>query len=316
MRAIAMERFGGTEQLKPTDLPRPRPERGEILLRIVAAGVNPVDCKIRAGELQDVFPNAFPTILGFDAAGVVEELGEDTSRFRKGDRVWTYARKPKVQWGCYAEYVSVPEEQVALMPSKLLFEEAAAVPVVGLTAFQCLLGGPPIGKDSTVLVHAGAGGVGHLAIQLAKNAGAKVLGTAGSANQEFIMSLGAYAGIDYTQEDFTEAVQRHFKDGVDFVLDTIGGEVQTRSLSVLKPGGRLVSIAQPPDEAAAVKLGVTVGFVATQPDGEQLAQLARMIDKGGIRGAHVQKIFPLAEAAQAHQTVEAGHVRGKLVLNL
>ena len=312
MRAIAIEEFGGTDKLTRTDLPRPRPAKGEVLVRIVSAGVNPVDCLIRSGQLKDLFPHAFPLIPGWDVAGVVEELAEGVSRFRKGDRVWAYARKPVVQWGCYAEYVSLPENILALMPTKLLFEEAAGVPLAALTAFQCLVHAAPI-SGSTVLIQAGAGGVGHFAVQLAHNLGARIFATVGTRNQEFVLSLGAEKVIDYTKEDFVQVIGSECPDGVDLVLDSLGGEELARSLSVVKPGGRVVSIVEepsPPEEQ-----DVWTRMLMVEPDALQLAELARLVDQKKL-APHVQKIYPLAEAADAQQEVEAGHVRGKLVLNL
>lgn len=315
MRAIAIDRFGGAETLRAVDLPRPRPARGEVLLRVVAAGVNPVDWKIREGRLKELLPHAFPLVPGWDVAGVVEELGDGTSRLRKGDRVYAYARKPVVQWGCYAECVALPENQVALMPQGLLFEEAAAVPLAALTAWQCLFGPAPVSTGTIVLVHAAAGGVGHFAVQLAKSAGARVVGTGGPRNQEFVLSLGAEAAVDYTREDFREAVRGRFPEGVDLVLDAVGGDTLARSFDVLKPGGTLVGIVErPPAETAAAR-GVKGAFVFVTPDAAQLRAIAGLVEKGKVR-PHVRKIFPLAEAAAAQELQREGHVRGKLVLNL
>jgi NADPH2:quinone reductase len=286
-----------------------------VLIRVVAAGVNPVDVMVRQGRLQNEFPHAFPLIPGWDAAGVVEEFGEGAGRFRKGDRVWSYTRKPLVQWGSYAEYVAVPESSVALMPSKLLYEEAAAVPVAGLTAFQSLFGHRAIGSGASVLVHAAAGSVGGIAVQLARNAGARVIGTAGPENQDYIAALGAVA-VDYTAEDFADAVGRHFPDGVDLVIDGVGGEVTARSLAVIRRGGRLVALVDPPDLDAAAQRNVIAQNLISEPNSEQLGLLARMYEQGTLRQPHLQKIYPLAEAAEAQRVVAEGHVRGKLVLNL
>jgi NADPH2:quinone reductase len=315
MRAMAIEAFGGADRLRPMALPRPRAGRGEILIRVVAAGVNPVDWKIREGQLRDQFPHQFPLVPGWDAAGVVEEIGEGAAGFRKGDRVWAYARKPTVQWGCYAEYVAVPEAAVALMPARLLFEEAAAVPLAALTAHQCLTHRPEAGPGRSVLIHAAAGGVGHFAVQLAKIAGARVVGTASGAHRAFVLALGADADIDHTAEDFREAAKRLGPGGFDLVLDAVGGDTLARSYGLVKPGGRLVSIVGPPDAAAAASAGITAHFLFVEPDGEQLRQLARLVDQKKL-APHVQKIYPLAEAAEAQRASEAGHVGGKLVLNI
>jgi NADPH:quinone reductase-like Zn-dependent oxidoreductase len=315
MRAIALEEFGGPEKLKPMDLPEPHAGPGEVVVRVVAAGVNPVDWKIREGLLEKRLPHAFPVVPGWDLAGTVEEMGDGATRFRKGERVFAYARKPVVQWGTYAEFVAIPETSIALMPSKLLFEEAAAVPLAALTAYQSLFGPGGVGPGSVVLIHGGAGGVGHFAVQLAKNAGARVLATAGTSNQEFVLSLGAESAIDYTREDWSEAVDRLSPEGVDFVYDTVGGETQTLSFDVLKPGGHLVSIVTPPDSALAKKRDVIAGYVFVEPSASQLATLGELCDKGKLK-PNVQRIFPLADAAEAQKLSEAGHVRGKLVLAL
>jgi NADPH2:quinone reductase len=315
MRVIAIEEFGGPGQLKATALPRPRPEKGEILIHVVAAGVNRVDCLIREGHLEGRFPHRFPLIPGWDVAGVVDELGEGATRFRKGDRVWALAMKPTLQWGCYAEYISVNESHVAHMPAKLLFEEAAAVPLAALTAQQCLFARPGLGANSTVLVHAACGGVGHFAVQLAALTGAKVYGTAGTANQPFLLGLGAAAGIDYTTDDFVSALGRHCPEGVDLVLDAVGGEVLERSYSVLKRGGRLVSIVDEPSAEAAARQGATAHSLIVKPDADQLAHFAALFDMKKLR-THVQKIYELARAAEAHRVLEEGHVQGKLVLNI
>lgn len=314
MRAIAIESFGGPEKLKLMGLPRPKPGKGEILVRVVAAGVNPVDWKIREGSYKGLFPHVFPVIPGWDVAGVVEELGDGAARFRKGDKVWAYARKPVVQWGTYAEYVTLTETSAAAVPSKLLFEEAASVPLAALTALQATEKAG-VRTGMTVLIHAAAGGVGHFAVQLARNLGAKVFGTAGPANQEFVLGLGAEGVIDYTREDFREALRRLSPEGVDAVLDAVGADTLSRSFDVLKPGGRLVSIVEQPDASEARQRGVRVESLFVEPNGEQLAMLAGLVGRGKLR-THVSRIYPLARAADAQRESQTGHVRGKLVLAL
>lgn len=315
MRAIAIDEFGGPERLQPRDLPRPRPSRGELLIHVVSAGVNPVDVEIREGRLAASMPHAFPLVPGWDAAGTVEQLGEGACRFRKGDRVWSLARKPVVQWGCYAEYVAVPEEQVALMPAKLLYEEAAAMPTAALAAFQALFDDPGLEKGSRVLIHAAEGGVGHFAVQLARQAGAEVWGTAGAANQGFVIELGANGAIDHDREDLVEAARRECPSGFDLVLDAVGGATLERSHDLVRPGGRLVGIVDEPDVERARERGFSARFAAVRPDAEQLGLLARLVDEKQLR-PHLQRIYPLAEAAAAQREIAEGHVRGKLVLNL
>ncbi len=317
MRAMAIDGFGDPgKKLKATELPRPRPGRGEVLIRVVAAGVNPVDWKICRGVLREMFPHRFPLVPGWDVAGVVEEFGEGAAqRLRKGDRVWAYARKPTVQWGCYAEYVTLPEANVGLMPSKLLFEEAAAVPLAALTAWQCLFSLRALEPGSTVLVHAAAGGVGHFAVQLAKRAGATVFGTCGTDKQAFVLSLGADAVIDHANQSVGDVVRTRRPDGVDVVLDCVGGEVLEASYDLVKRGGHLVSIVDNPDSGVARERAFRADFVFVEPSVEQLDILAKQVDRGELK-PHVDKIHQLADAAEALATSEQGHVKGKLVLAL
>ena len=313
MKAVAINAFGGPERLRLCELPRPKPERGEILIRTVAAGVNPVDWKIREGSLSKV-SHGFPLIPGWDVAGVVDELGEACQRFRKGDRVFAYARKPHIQWGTYAEYVAVPERDVALMPPSLLFEEAASIPCAALTAQQALMRAG-IAQGAVLLVLNGSGGVGHFALQLAKIAGARSIATAGARNQEFLMNQGALHSIDYTRDDVDAAVHARFPDGVDVVLDAIGGEPLTAALSVVKPGGIIVSVVDTLDPQTVTARGVRFERISSSPSGEQLAVFAAHAGRKTLR-PHVQTIFPLAKAAQAQEESRTGHVRGKLVLAL
>jgi NADPH2:quinone reductase len=312
MRAMAIGSFGPPERLRATALPRPRPGKGEVLIHVVAAGVDPIDCRIRAGRLGDALPHAFPLVPGWEAAGVVEELGEGAARFRKGERVWAYARKPVVQWGCYAEYVSVREAQVELMPVKLLFEEAAAVPGAALAARQSLA---DLRADQSVLILSGAGGVGHFAVQLAKLTGARVLATVGPADQSFVVGLGADVTIDPAREELAAAARHHAPHGVDLVIDTIGGAAQQRSYEALREGGRLVSLVEQPDPARAGRPDVRGQALLPEADADQLKLFAQLFDRKKLR-VNVQNIFALGDAATAHRTLEQQHVRGRLVLNI
>ena len=312
MRCIAISEFGGVDRLRPTDLPRPSPGKNEILIRVVAAGVDTFDVDVREGRLREHIPHVFPVIPGWDAAGIVEELGETASRFRKGDRVWAYVLKPTVQWGCYAEFVAVAEESVALMPSRLLYEEAAAVPRAGLTALQCLSSSPGFGSAIDVLVHDAHGGVGHFAVQLARNSGARVVGTTDSDHQAFVLAQGAAATVDVGREQFVEATRRHCPDGVDLVVDTVGGKTLADSLELLKPGGRVASIVAPDPTTAG---SAPVEHLFGEPSGAQLQQLARLVDEGKLQ-PHVDRIYSLSAVAEAHEHVEARRGPGKVVLNL
>jgi len=313
MRAVAISAFGGPERLALMDLSRPKPARGEVLLRIVAAGVNPIDWKIREGGIPGV-PHAFPLILGWDAAGVIDELGEGCQRFRKGDRAFVFARKPTLQWGTYAEYVAVPERHVALMPPNLLFEEAAAIPCAALTALQALQRAG-LASGARLVVLNGSGGVGHFALQLARIAGARTLATAGPRNQEFVLSQGAEGAIDHARDDLPAAVRRSFPEGADILLDAAGGAALAGALDALRPGGVAVSVAGTIDPAAAAAKGVRFEPIRSEPSGDQLSAIAAHAARKKLR-PHVQTIRPLAEARAALEESAAGHVRGKLVLGL
>ena len=313
MRAVAIREFGGPDQVRLTDLPRPKPGRGEILIRVVAAGVNPIDWKIREGLLAGVVPHSFPIVLGWDVAGIVEEIGEGAGRSRKGDKVWACARKPVVQWGTFAEYVSVPDSSASILPPRLLFEEAAAVPLAALAAHQALARAG-VRAGESVLVHAAAGGVGHFAVQLAKNLGATVYGTAGTANQPVVLGLGADGAIDYTREDFREALRRIAPAGIDVGLDCVGGETLARSFDVLRRTGRLITTVEA-TVAAPAGSGVRAEYHAALPSGDQLELIGSLFARGRLKTL-ASKIYPLREASAALEQSRAGHVSGKLVLAL
>ena len=221
MKAISIVEFGDADVLNLVDCPRPTIGAGEVLIRAAASGVNPVDWKIREGRLKGAFPHEFPLIPGWEVAGVIAELGDGVTGFTAGESVWAYARKPVVQGGTYAEYVVLPHTSVAHMPEGMLFHEAAAVPLAGLTAWQCLFDGDhPLRAGQTVLIHAAAGGVGHMAVQFAKSVGATVIGTAGPDNQAFVQALGTDQAINYRAADFCEAIRKEHPNGIDLVLDT------------------------------------------------------------------------------------------------
>jgi NADPH2:quinone reductase len=315
MRAIAVHRFGGPEVLELVNLPDPAPRAGEVLIRILAAGVNPVDWKIREGLLDKRLPHRFPFVPGWEIAGFVEATGEGATRFARGDAVWSYTRLPEVQHGAYAELLALPETMVASKPASMFFYEAGAVPLAGLTSYQALLRQGDVKPGATVLVHAASGGVGHLAVQLAKSAGATVLGTAGKANQDFVKSLGADHVIDYTAGDFRDAVRAVCPEGVTVVFDTVGGEVLTRSYDVVAKGGRLVSIAGAPDQAEAAKRGIKVEYVFVEPSAPDLDRLRQLSDEGKLR-VHVSSVLPLSEAREAHVKSREGRTRAKAVLVL
>src|SRR6202163_1202389 len=276
MKAIRIHNYGGPEVLQYEDAPRPKPHAGEILVRVHAAGVNPIDWKVREGHMKDFWPHKFPLILGWDLSGVVEELGRGVSRFKIGDEV--YSLPDPTRNGAYADYIVVRESELALKPNSLHHIRAAAVPLATLTAWQSLFDTAQVQPGQRVLIHAGSGGVGHFAVQLAKWRGAHVFATASTKNQDLLRELGVDEPIDYTQQRFEDIARN-----IDIVLDTIGGETQERSWSVLKKGGNLVSIVQPPSEEKAEELGVRAAFVAGHPSRAQLDEIANVIDSGELK---------------------------------
>lgn len=305
MKAVRVHAYGGLDVLRYEDAPKPAPNEGEILVRIHAAGVNPVDWKVRDGYMKDVWPAQFPLTLGYDVAGTVEEVGAGVSEFAIGDAVYTLIRN-----GGYAEYAAFPAKDTARKPQTLDFVQTASLPLAALTAWQALFDHAHLEAGQSVLVHAASGGVGHFAVQLAKNKGAQVVATASARNHDFVRSLGADEVIDYNTTQFEDVVH-----DMDVVLDTMGGETQKRSWNVLKPGGILVSIVSPDTEKQAQahnKRGVN--FHA-QPSAVQLGEIAALIDAGKMK-PHVERTFPLAEARAAQETSQTGHVRGKIVLQV
>jgi NADPH:quinone reductase-like Zn-dependent oxidoreductase len=308
MKAIRIHNYGGPEVLQYEDAPRPQPQAGEVLIRVHAAGVNPIDWKVREGHMKDFWPHKFPLILGWDLSGVVEELGRGVSRFKIGDEVSSIPDPTRN--GAYADYIVVREPELALKPNSLHHIRAAAVPLAALTAWQSLFDTAQLQPGQRVLIHAGSGGVGHFAVQLAKWKGAYVFATASTKNQDLLRELGVDKAIDYTQQRFEDVARN-----IDIVLDTIGGETQGRSWSALKKGGVLVSLVQPPSEEKAQELGVRAAFVAGHPSGAQLAEIAKLIDSGELKPV-IDRILPLSEVRRAHELSQSGHTHGKIVLRV
>jgi NADPH:quinone reductase-like Zn-dependent oxidoreductase len=314
MKAVRIHAYGGPEVLRYEDAPAPEPGEGDVLVRVHAAAVNPVDWKVRQGYLKENIPYALPMIPGWDVAGVVERLGPGAAGFAPGDEV--YARPDIARDGCYAELVAIRATELARKPRSLDFVHAAAVPLAALTAWQALFEAPPpytsvaLQKGQTVLVHAGAGGVGSFAVQLARWRGARVIATASARNAALVKQLGADEVIDYTATRFEEAVR-----GVDAVFDTVGGEVQARSWKVLRPGGVQVSIVSPPSADEAKAHGARAAYVFVQPSAAQLGELSKLIDAGTVKPL-VSEVLPLADARRAHELSQTGHARGKIVLRV
>lgn len=312
MRVITQLTTGGPEvlELGEADIPQPLPT--EIRVRVGAAGVNPVDWKTRAGAGMAAVLGPPPFTVGWDVAGVVDAVGAGVTRFAVGDAVLGMPWFPR-QAGAYAEFVTAPSRHFAHRPAGLSEVEAAGLPLAGLTAWQCLVDIAAVQPGQRVLVHAAAGGVGHLAVQIAKARGAHVIGTASSAKHNLLHDLGIDEAIDYRAEAFEKAV-----DHVDLVLDLIGGDVATRSLDILHPEGRLIclpSAAAADALAAAAERGLRATAMLVEPDGNELEELARLVDDRRLR-VLVTETFPLERASHAHRAGELGHTSGKLVLTV
>jgi NADPH:quinone reductase-like Zn-dependent oxidoreductase len=308
MKAVRIHSFGGPEVLSYEETPRPQVNPDDVLIKVHAAAINPVDWKIREGYLRGFIDYELPVTLGWDVSGVVEEVGGAVTDLRVGDEV--YSRPDITRDGAYAEYIAVRASEAAPKPRSLDHVQAASVPLAALTAWAALFDTADLQPGQTVLIHAAAGGVGSFAVQLAKWKGARVIGTASAANHGLLRELGADELIDYTAARFEEVAR-----GVDVVLDTIGGDTLERSWGVLRPGGVLVSVVAQPDEATAAQHGVRGASIFIQPDKSRLVKLAELIDAGHVR-PEVSAVLPLAEARQAQELSQSGHVRGKIVLRV
>ena len=308
MKAVVIHEYGGPEVLKYEDIPRPEPKDDQLLIRIIAAGVNPVDALIRSGMFAKEGNRAFPIIPGGDIAGVVEKVGSRITKFKSGDPVFAYVSLDNS--GGYSQYSLVTEREVAAKPKSLTYVEAAAVPIAGMTAWQALVDAAKLSAGQTVLIHGGSGGVGSFAIQIAKARGAKVIATASTANQEFLKQLGADVAIDYTKQKFEDVA----KD-VDVVLDSIGRDTLARSYGVVKKGGIIVSLVARPNQDELQKHGIRGTALNVESTSEQLAELGELIDARKIK-VIVSQTFPLSEAMKAQEQVATGHTRGKIVLKI
>jgi len=304
-RVIHVYSYGGPEQLKLEQKPRPEPQAGEVLLRVHAAGVNQIDWKIRQGLMKDFQPVTFPYTPGIEVAGVVEGVGPGVTAFEIGQAVFGQSAR-----GAYAEYITESVEALALKPETLSFAEAATVPVGATTAWRALFDNGGLTSGQRVLIQGAAGGVGLFAVQLAKWKGAQVIGTASTANLDFVLGLGADTVVDYTTTPVESVVQE-----VDLVLDGVGGETLISSLAALRRGGTLISIAGLPPREEAQARGVRAAFIRNQYSRELLQTGTRFIDEGRIK-VTAGKTFPLSEVQQAHEYSRSGHGRGRIVLQI
>jgi NADPH:quinone reductase-like Zn-dependent oxidoreductase len=332
MKSFIIDRYGRKETGRIADMPQPELRDDDVLIQIHAAGVNSLDSKIRSGEFKLILPYRLPLILGNDVAGTVVRVGPGVTRFKPGDDV--YARPDQDRIGTFAELISVREGSLARKPANLSMEEAASIPLVALTAWQALVETAQLKKEQKVLIHAGSGGVGTIAIQLAKHLGAFVATTTGTSNVDWVKALGADVVIDYKKQDFASELRDY-----DVVLNSLGGDVLERSLQILKPGGHLISISGPPTPTFAVeqrlswpltqvlrllsrsirkkskRQGVSYTFVFMRAEGVQLGQITSLIESGAIRPV-VDRIFPFQATAEAMAYVESGRSKGKVVVKI
>ncbi len=309
MKAIVIEQYGDSQELIEKELPMPIIKDNQVLIEMHATSINPIDWKLRAGYLKQAMTFEFPLILGWDAAGIISEVGKNVKTFKVGDEVFA---RPAMENGTYAEYVAVDEDLVALKPKSLSFNEAASVPLAGLTAWQCLVDFGDIKAGDKVLIHAGSGGVGSFAIQIAKSFGAYVISTASDKNEEFLKEMGVDEFINYKTTDFSKVV----KD-VDLVLDTMGGEILEKSMDVVKKGGRLVSISGEPNEEKAKANDITIKSLWLNPNGKQLTQLGDLMEQGKVK-AYIGHTYPLTTKGlrDAHDLSATHHAVGKIVIEI
>jgi NADPH:quinone reductase-like Zn-dependent oxidoreductase len=306
MKAVVAHEYGGPEVLKYEDVPVPQPKDNEILVRVIASGVNPADPLILNGKFAKEFGTHLPLILGYDMAGVVVKTGANVTRLKVGDPVYAY-----LLWGGgWAEYCISNERESAIKPKSLSFTEAASVPLAALTAWQALVDVGKIQSGQTVLIHGGSGGVGSFAIQIAKARGARVIATASTSNQDLLKQLGADVAIDYTKQKFEEIAH-----DVDLVLDPVGRDTLARSYGVVKKGGIVVTLVSRCDEAELKKHEIRGASLSSHPDAAELAQITKLIDDGKIKSI-VSQVLPLTEAAKADAQAATHHTRGKLVLKI
>ena len=314
MKAVLLTGFGGGDVLEAAEVPVPVPGPDQLLVRIRAAAVNPVDYQTRRGDYRDEL--ALPAVIGSDLSGVVEAVGENVGDFAKGDEVYAQPRTFEGHGG-YAQYTVIDAAIAARKPAGISHEEAACIPCAGGTAWECLVVRGKLRPGETVLIHAAAGGVGSYAVQIARAAGARVFATCSPRGAGFVRAIGVDRLIDYTREDYAEVIRAETDGGVDLVLDTIGGDAIARSGEVLRPFGRLATIVDIPDPQSLLPLwdrNATVHFVFSPPSREKLDALGALVERGKVR-SYVDSVVPLSQVAAAHERLERGGVQGKIVLD-
>jgi NADPH:quinone reductase-like Zn-dependent oxidoreductase len=299
MRAVVMRETGDPDVLRLEEMERPQPGDGEVLLRVRAVSVNPIEWKLRRG----LRPKQLPAVLGSDVSGTIEVSRAE--EFAEGDDAFGFAAS-----GAYAEYATSSATMLARKPGGVSHEEAAAIPVAGLTAWQALFDAAGLQRDQSALIAGAAGGVGHFAVQFAKLAGARAIGIGSTRNRDFVLGLGADEYVDYTQQQVSDAIK-----GVDVAFDTVGGEMTQALLATVREGGVLITIAGAPPEEVARERGVRAELLLMSPKAEQLARIAELVAAGEVR-VEIAETIPLAEAPRAHELSESGHTRGKIILTV
>lgn len=307
MQAVRIHRFGGPEVMQLDQIEQPIPATDEVVIKVFAASINPVDAKMREGKYPVVTEKDFPYVLGRDVSGEIADAGQSVSSFLMGDEVFAFLAPDH---GGYEEFVIAKSDEIATKPQSLDHVQAAAVPLAGITAWQGLFDHGKLEAGQRVLIHGGAGGVGHLAIQFAKARGAWVATTASAADRDFLNGLGADQIIDYKSERFETVVEP-----VDLVFDLVSGETQDRSFSIIKNGGALISTLTEPNRQRAEARGIRSGRYTAQPNGAQLQKIAELIDSGRVK-VHVDRTYGLREAAAAQEALQEDHIRGKIVLKV
>jgi NADPH:quinone reductase-like Zn-dependent oxidoreductase len=315
MRAITIVDFNADKKLMISEVPTPEPLENEVKIKICYTSVNPVDWKVRKGFLHLMLPHEFPLILGWDAAGIIAHVGENVKNFKRGDRVFAYCRKPTVHDGTYAEYICVNAHHVARIPDNISDAQAAAIPLVALTAWQALFDKGNLKQGDTLFIQGGAGGVGSLAIELAKQKGAKVITTASTSHHAYVKALGADCVIDYNKEDIYEAVFNFTKEGCDMVFDCVGGDSLEECLSLLKEKGHLVSIVNTLHGDTLHGRNIKFDFIFVKPNGKELQHIADLLEQGLIQPPHIQEM-DWTEVNEAHNLNKKGHTQGKIVLKI
>jgi NADPH2:quinone reductase len=314
MKAMILQRFGRNEELQVKEVETPIPRDHEVLIRVAYAGVNPVDWKIRDGYLKELIPHDFPIILGWDVAGTVAAIGKKVKNLSVGDEVFSYVRKPRVQWGAYAEYVAFDAQDVVKKPMNISMAQAASLPLVSLTAWQSLFDAVGLKKNETVLILGGSGGVGSMGIQFASNTGAFVITTASPKKHDYVKSLGADVAINY-KENVLDRVKKLAPLGVDVVFDCVGGDPFQKGLLCVKKGGRIVSILEHLDSKDAERLDIQAKYVFVSPSGQDLSSIRDLIEQQKVIPPHVEEMN-IKDASLAQEKLRLGNVLGKMVLKV